>query len=692
MLKNSTLSFLGLAVVGFAGLTFVETVLPGTDETVRPLRLGGFEDTDPIHTGSVRMVQAQTATETPPPRRPPTDEIDESALRYFAAQGDTQRMDAEIARLKRLHPDWTPPQSVDEILSRTDPQAQYLWDLFADGNYAGVREAIADRRETEPGWEPSDALINALDLAEARLRMANAATLEQWNTVLSIARNYPNLLVCAEMSALWNVGEAFARTDQRQDALELYTYILKNCNDPGERLATVQKASAVLPAEDVETLLAFERPSPDGLGEFASVRDDPLRARIGEAAQETDGRVSPVDLDRLGDLARETSDPADATLLGFYYYAHGTADEAEAWFKDALDWGGGAKAAEGYVLALTRAGKQEEAARIAATWRDETPDNAKAYVDVMTTLLTDDPPRQLNAELVQDFARFTSATRSATGAQALGFYALNTDQTDTAGKWFKAALEWEPELEQAALGLAIYYQRKKDTKALAALVSEWAPKSQAIASLSSSGSRGAARSSGRGMTSGGAGAGTGGGASVGPTACVHRSPPPSSLSPASALAFGWCLMDLDRPIEAVSYFERAIAYGDERTAGDAAYGKSLAYLRKGMTGDAAVASTQAPQRPDRAAELHVSIITQSALEAYARGQYARTLALLDQRNLVAPEEVDLMVIRAWSLYQLQRFEDARRMFQAIQRTGRNREAAEGLNAIDERLERIIPGG
>src|SRR6188472_4630785 len=58
----------------------------------------------------------------PPTTAPPTNgsssqtpsqpQVDESALRYFASQGDTRRVNAEIARLRALYPNWTPPSDL----------------------------------------------------------------------------------------------------------------------------------------------------------------------------------------------------------------------------------------------------------------------------------------------------------------------------------------------------------------------------------------------------------------------------------------------------------------------------------------------------------------------------------------------------------------------------------------------------
>ena len=218
----------------------------------------------------------------------PGPEVDESALRYFARTGDKRRLDAEIARLKALYPDWVPPAdpSAPEIF--VDPELDAFWQLFSEGKYAEVRSGIAERRAREPDWVPPDALIELLDEADARIRLTNASNAKQWKTVIDTAAATPSLLTCAYVDVLWRVAEAFANTDRVPRARDAYTYILTNCNDPAERLATMQKAIDVLPEAEIAPLLVYERD-----GEFAAVMDIMLRRRVGITAENPDLTSSP---------------------------------------------------------------------------------------------------------------------------------------------------------------------------------------------------------------------------------------------------------------------------------------------------------------------------------------------------------------------------------------------------------------
>lgn len=58
--------------------------------------------------GQAPQMQTAQAPSTPQPASADMPDVDLSALRYFAARGDTQRLQAEIARLRTLYPNWTP--------------------------------------------------------------------------------------------------------------------------------------------------------------------------------------------------------------------------------------------------------------------------------------------------------------------------------------------------------------------------------------------------------------------------------------------------------------------------------------------------------------------------------------------------------------------------------------------------------
>lgn len=699
--------------------------------------------------------------------------VDETALRYFASQGDTRRLEAEIARLRALYPDWSPPD--DLFGPQTDVELQRMWKLYAEGKYGDVRSAIAMRQASDSSWQPPADLIARLNEAEARKRLINASDAEQWNTVLRLATDTPGLLTCINIDILWRVAEAFAKMDQKQRALDAYTYVLTNCNDPAERLATVQKAMPLLSDEQIQNLLKLERKDEAGNPEFAALRDDLIRRRMGRAAENPEYSVPVDDITRMETLAREGSGPGDALVLGWYLFRHDEANRALQWFKLALDRKGGPKAAEGYVLALNFLGRSLEAEPIAYEWRDAAPENNKAYLDVVIALLTADPPPVLDEVVLTRFSPVVARDRYVPGAQGLGWYAYNTGQIVTAQSWFQTALNWDPNDEPSAYGLSLTYWRLGDIGRLNAMVQSWGPRSERIVALVDPvvrarlearnaqtsaynaglrlnplvaaaarltpvpsltppplNARGYAQGvanrfapvpsamqavqqfqpipqaggvpanalayQGTSYLSGGQFAPLPNAAQSVSYAAVEDVPVPprrravarsaartgnpevASATGANAVARGWKLMDLDRPMEAVRAFDEALATSSGRVAEDAAYGKSLAYLRLGMTNRAQAAALQAPQNPRRAVQLSGDLLAQRALAAYKDQRYVDVIISLDERSRIAPEQQDLMVLRAWSYFKIRDLQSAERIFRALASQG-NVEGQQGLDAL-----------
>ncbi|MBM6583168.1 tetratricopeptide repeat protein [Microvirga sp. BT689] len=664
---------------------------------------------------------------SPPSEAPPANgsqpQVDESALRYFASQGDTRRVNAEIARLRALYPNWTPPSDLSQLSGAAaappDPIVERLWNLYREDRIAEVRAAIAERQGSDPNWKPPEELVTALETVEARRRLLNASDTGQWRTVLSVATESPNLLTCTNVDVLWRVAEAFARTDQPGRTRDVYTYLLTNCSNPAERLATLQKALTLLPEQQVADLLQFERRTGEAPDDFSSIRDELARRRVERASLDGKVTASAEDLAAVERLIRNTNEAGPVLILGWYNYHHGNPARALELFKTALDRNGGAKAAEGYAMSLRALERLKDAEAFAYEWRERAPENMKIYLDVATALLSQDPPPRLESPVVARIVTAVTAQRFSDGAQALGWYSYNTQQIRTARDWFRTALNWKPEDEPSAYGLALSAQRLNERAAFNAVVAQWRGRSQRIADLADRTNPALRRQSApvppradmpAGETAPSVAAGyaaprqvtverveveqplvrseegirrrqTEARSVLGRSCAITRNP--NGLSGDAALTRGWCLMEINRPLEAVFAFDQAIAAGSSRTREEAAYGKSLAYLRKNLTSQAATAAAEAPQTRERRVELGASILTQRALAAYRDERFVETLIALSERARLVPEQNDLLLIRGWSYFRLGRYDDAEKVFRAVQQTGYSEEASVGLNAVRE---------
>lgn len=646
--------------------------------------------------------------------RPPV--VDESALRYFATQGDTRRMEAELARLRALYPEWKPPADLTAPGQVSDPELERMWKLFSEGKISEVRAAIAQRSATEPNWRAPDDLAARLDTAEAAQRLVNASNARQWEQVIRLGTETPALLTCANVDALWRVAEAFVNTGKPERARDAYAYVLGNCNNAAERVGSMQKALATLPDDLTQQLLAQERQT-----EFSSVRDEIARRRIGRAAEDAKLTATADDLRRVEALASAATTPDDAILLGFYTLRRNDPVKAETWFQTALSRKGGAKAAEGAVLALGANRKYQDAEALGAQWLEAGGANRKAYLDVATSLITQEPPPRIDGAVLDRITKAVGADRYVPGAAAVGWYAYNAGQTASAANWFATARNWDRDYEPAAYGLALARQRLRDQGGLRAIMTEWGHRSERIASLldprrnrelrerdlshqdlsrpslarrdtalealptapggsfaDSVPSRTVRRETARPLAQDDQ--------DIAPSRRRSAQAQPAGgcgngMTGAAALQRGWCLLNLKRPAAAAEAFDAAMRSGNAQLVSDAAAGKAYAKLQQGLTAEASAAAARTTMPPARRRELSSLVLSEQFFAQYDAKDFTGALLTLSERARHAPETTDLMLMRGWSYFNLGRYDDAGKVFTALYRANGSSQALSGLTAI-----------
>ena len=626
----------------------------------------------------------------------PSPKVDETALRYFAAKGDTRRLEAEIARLKALYPEWTPPENPLALRQEGDPQLDQMWKFYSEGKLPEVRKAIADRQAAQAGWQPPADLLDRLAVAEAREQLVNASDLKQYDAVIRVGSTNASLLTCGDVDVLWRVAEAFVHTSREDRARDAYLYVLNNCKKPEERVATIQKALPLLSRPNLDQLLATEQKTPDGKGEFATVRSDIARQSLANADADPKLVVAPADIATVETLARDGGLVSDDLLLGWYHVRRNNPQDAETWFRKAHDKENTAGASQGLALALINLNRPADAENVLYQWRDTNDDVRRVYLAAVANLLAVTPPPPLSAQVLERIIQEVYAAKDAASAQQLGWYADGLNQSQTATQWFKLALDWKPDDEPSAYGLALTRWKIGDKAGAREVQAAWVGRSERIPTVgersietAAVGKRGTGARARPRTIQGEADAQANSNQDNVPERSVARTRQPArgcsstidptTLSPEKALTRGWCLMEVNRPVEAAAAFETALR-GSGKTRTDAAYGQSLAYLRAGLPDMAAVAASKAPLDSDRSVQLKTALLEAEATSAFDQGRYVETIMALDERSRVAPERTSLMVLRGYAYLKLRRFGDAEQVFRAAAGTG-NHDALKGLNDV-----------
>ena len=390
------------------------------------------------------------------------------------------------------------------------------------------------------------------------------------------------------------------------------------------------------------------------------------------AGGEKGAPASRADVERLKEAFGARPEAGDALLLAWASYRHGQRREAERWFRRAAELDDSAGAALGLALVQIDQGAYAAAEATMDPWRESSDEAEAVYLAAAANLLAGDPPRPVDEATLARIVPAVMDTQDARVAQQLGWYARAFGQAAVSANWFAIALAWDPASEPAAFGLALTRHDLGDAAGLAEVTAAWGVRSARIAALGGPVDHAAASD----------------------VAPVAPKPRRSSAAPAAApagaksgcggstLARGWCLMDSNRPLEAAAAFARAGTSGSVQTRSDAAYGESLAYLRQGLTNEAAATATKAPLSRERQVELQAAILGDQAVSAFRQGRYTEALALLNQRAAISGERVDLMVLRGYAYLKLRRKHEARQVFAAAASTG-DAEAREGLRVVDQ---------
>jgi tetratricopeptide (TPR) repeat protein len=386
--------------------------------------------------------------------------VDETALREYARQNNVDRVAAETRRLERLNPQWKPP--ADLWTARpSGPDEAPLWELYEDGHLDLLKKAIAERGSNEPGWRPSDDLVEKMKEKEIRAAIVAGAAGGRWIEVAKLVDD--NILAHAtpDIELTWIVAEALGRTERSSEAAALYASVLESRSDPRERAGTLQKALVMLPMADAEKLIAMGKTGADGRSEFEVLRLDIARARISAFLRNDPVRaVEAADLAGLEDVARASSDPREPALLAWYAYKRGELDAARDWFERSLAHGGDAMDAHGLALTLLRLGRRREAEDVAYAWRERLANNMILFIDILETNLTREVPPFIEPARLTRYAQVALKTQSGEGAQGLAWYAYNSCQLETALEWFSRAVAWFPK-EATVYGYALTLQRLK---------------------------------------------------------------------------------------------------------------------------------------------------------------------------------------------------------------------------------------
>ncbi|MBR9762625.1 MAG: hypothetical protein GYB53_03600 [Rhodobacteraceae bacterium] len=144
---------------------------------------------------------------------------------------------------------------------------------------------------------------------------------------------------------------------------------------------------------------------------------------------------------------------------------------------------------------------------------------------------------------------------------------------------------------------------------------------------------------------------------------------------------GWCALNSDRPMQALSDFSDAAQRGGSATARrDARYGQALAMLQLGMVDQAAGIAAATRFTPEQRLEIEGQILDKRGVAAYERRDYARAIAYFDElERITGVVRRDLAMLRGYAYLNSGQKEQAKAEFQRLHDQMATRESRRALS-------------
>jgi cellulose synthase operon protein C len=226
---------------------------------------------------------------------------------------------------------------------RPVPEEAPLWRMLDHRRYAALLTKIDRLRIDYPQWRPPVRMIALAREGMVRDRARHAIDSGDAAGLIALAHEQPDAFGCGNIVFAWALAEAHAKLNQVAEA-EATARALLECPNEDDRIATLYKARAWLPAGRWEQLVTMAQKSPhsphsaQGEQKIRQMRYDyGLEQLVSASNAKEYGKATGL-LAVLAPEIEARKDAATALLGAWSHYQLQQYDTAAAWFERALAW------------------------------------------------------------------------------------------------------------------------------------------------------------------------------------------------------------------------------------------------------------------------------------------------------------------------------------------------------------------
>ncbi|MBT9385020.1 hypothetical protein KM176_14205 [Pseudooceanicola sp. CBS1P-1] len=178
------------------------------------------------------------------------------ALRFYIEQNQTAAVTAEVSRLQKAFPGWTPPSDLKQLLV-TGPTTEIanIYARLSRNDITGAQALIAQTKEKYPSWTVPSDLQAQIKLTQAQKSFDAAVAGRDVASALELVSDTPALLRCDRINNTWNLALLQEQAGNKSGAYLTYQQIVATCNGIPDLVATIEKSDAVTTPQQLEGLV-----------------------------------------------------------------------------------------------------------------------------------------------------------------------------------------------------------------------------------------------------------------------------------------------------------------------------------------------------------------------------------------------------------------------------------------------------
>ncbi len=211
---------------------------------------------------------------------PTQDEF--QALRFYLQQENDTAVRAEVERLQRQFPGWTPPDDLSELTTTAGPETAEIYRQIEARNFDTARRLIAETADAFPDWSPPQDMRDLLRVSEAQQIFDAAVQAERAETAIGLARNTPELISCERVNNAWNLADMHLLLGETEQAISVFRAVIRTCANVDILTATLEKAEEIFSLDVLAELADSAREqAPEATAQLRQLED---RLRVGRQA------------------------------------------------------------------------------------------------------------------------------------------------------------------------------------------------------------------------------------------------------------------------------------------------------------------------------------------------------------------------------------------------------------------------